>query len=502
MSQKQKTAATPFAATIDCLARTDNAAASAVLLAALDSPHLEVQDGALDAIMVRRSLVCQREIIRRFDTVSERWLDILNERRGRMTQALRDALLSHDEHLCRNACAAILRFSEFDLMSTLVNAAEDEANPLADLAATTLLSLADLLYAELHNPRDYKLRRDPQMVRRNIAVSLEESVKRFPKHQRREPLEAFLLLAGRENSALMQILCDPRHPSYLAVIQTLQTTERLGIMRLILSYLDDPQSPTSLVSVIAHRADQRFIELLLRKIGREPTAGARTNLRHVTSIAWLKEGPQLLDQLDDAGQHSALQLVLATGMKNADQFAIVQYLAMYGNAGGRRAAAESLTGFTGVEANQLIQRCLQDPDPLVKAAALNLLRPRSISGALATLIKFLDDEHPAVRKAAQQNLPEYAFARFVASFETLDEAIRDTTAKLVLKADPQAIASLRQEMRSNSGKRRLRALAIARTMKVCDTVEDALLLSLEDPDHLVRVEAAISLGECHSAKAQ
>jgi hypothetical protein len=174
---------------------------------------------------------------------------------------------------------------------------------------------------------------------------------------------------------------------------------------------------------------------------------------------------------------------------------------MYGNAGGRRAAAEALSTFNGVESNQLINKCLQDPDPLVKAAALNLLRPRGISGALATLIKHLDDTHPAVRKAAQQNLPEYTFARFVSSFESLEEGIRTTTGKLVLRADPQAIPSLLQEIRSNSGKRRLRALAIARSMQVCETVEEALLLALEDPDHLVRVEAAISLGECKSRKA-
>ena len=202
--------------------------------------------------------------------------------------------------------------------------------------------MADLLYEELHNPRDYKLRRDPALVRRNIAVCLEESVKRWPKHRRSEPLEAFLLLAGRENSALMAILCDPRHPSYLPIIQTLQATERQGIQRLILSYLDDPQSPSALVSVMVHRTDSKFIELLMRKIGREPSAGARTNLRHATAIAWLKEGLHTLDPLDEAQQHSALQLVLASAMKSHEQFAVVQYLAMYGNAGGRRAAAEAL----------------------------------------------------------------------------------------------------------------------------------------------------------------
>lgn len=501
MSSSTNTPLSAFAATIDRLGRTENEAAGPVLLAALDSPHLAVQEGALDAIMVRRSLIGQREIIRRFDTLSERWLQVLDERRGRMTQALRDAVLGHDEHMCRNACEAILRFREYDLMATLVNAAEDEANPLASLAANTLLKLADLLYEELHNPRDYKLRRDPAMVRRNVAVCLEESVKRWPKHRRSEPLEAFLLLAGRENSALMAILCDPRHSSYLPVIQSLQTTERLGIQRLILSYLDDPQSPSALVSVMVHRADVKFVELLLRKIGREPSAGARTNLRHATAIAWLKDGLHTLDGFDDAQQHSALQLVLASAMKSHEQFAVVQYLAMYGNAGGRRAAAEALKTFNGVEANQLVQKCMQDTDPHVKASALNLLRARGISGALATLIKHLDDPHPVVRKAAQQNLPEYTFARFATSFDSIDEAVRETTGKLVLKADPEAIANLQHELQSSSGKKRMKALTVARAMHACEAVEGTIRLMLTDADHLVRVEAVTALGDCHTASA-
>ena len=64
-------------------------------------------------------------------------------------------------------------------MPALINAAEDESNPNRDLVADTLLQLAELLYDELAAPRDYRNRRDPQLVRQHVLGSLEQSVRRY-----------------------------------------------------------------------------------------------------------------------------------------------------------------------------------------------------------------------------------------------------------------------------------------------------------------------------------
>src|SRR5581483_7926987 len=100
---------------------------------------------------------------------------------------------------------------------------------------------------------DYRVRRDPQLVRKNVRTSLEQSVQRFIKHKRQEPIEAFLVLAARDNATLMQILLDPHHPSYLPVVQTLTHSPKPGVMRLLLGYLDDPQSPSAVIQAILHR---------------------------------------------------------------------------------------------------------------------------------------------------------------------------------------------------------------------------------------------------------
>src|SRR6185369_1362717 len=104
---------------------------------------------------------------------------------------------------------------------SLILAAEDETNENAPLAAKTMLALADLLYEQLSGPRDYNDRRDPQLVRSHVVSSLETSVKKFHKHSRPEIMSAFLTLANRDNAVLKQILIDPLHPVYLAVVDGL-----------------------------------------------------------------------------------------------------------------------------------------------------------------------------------------------------------------------------------------------------------------------------------------
>lgn len=74
-----------------------------------------------------------------------------------------DAVLGTDHQMCVNACQAILWFHEYDLVPALIAAAEDDGHHNADLAAQTLLGVANLLYDELSTPGDYSRRRDPQI---------------------------------------------------------------------------------------------------------------------------------------------------------------------------------------------------------------------------------------------------------------------------------------------------------------------------------------------------
>jgi HEAT repeat protein len=490
-----------FNITLEVLTKTANLAADEALLPALDAQDRRIQLAALEALMNRRSQVGQLEVLRRWHCLPDDWRPVIEKHRGRMAQALRDAIVGDDQQLAENACQATVWFREYDLLPSLINVAEDSTHANADRCAATLLRLAELLYEELHAKPDYRLRRDPQLVRRNVTSSLENSVQRFVRHHRVEPVEAFLMLTVRENATLLQVLGDPHHPAYLALTGVLTRSSRPAIVRLLLGYLDDPRAPSSLMAVTTHRNDRWFIDLLLRKIGHEPSPGAKTNLKRAESFVWLRDDFRMLDSLDEAAQHSVVQMVTNSGMKPAIQLEVVRHLAACGKTAGRRAAVATLSNFPGADAAQLVLRALDDPDPQVQALSLAQLRSRGIPGALATLVEKIDSPHAVVRHAARASLSEFSFKRFLGAFDMLDESVRRSTGMLVRRIDIQAVPLLKQELLSAQIKRRLRGLEVARAIGAVAQLESTIIELLSSDDHLVRARAALALGDCDSPAA-
>jgi hypothetical protein len=487
-----------LATTFGLLAKTENEAAIEVLLPALDSPQPAIQEGALVALLHRPGPAGGREILRRVPTMSPRWKSIIGQHHGRMTGALRDAVLDADANRCRNGCQAAVWFREYDLIPTLLAVLQGRGGRHADVAAGSLLGLTERLYDELAGTSQRSDRRDPHLVRRHVVNSLEAAVGHYGQHKRPEVIEAFLLLASRDNVTLKLILQSPRHPALAPVIETLTRSPRKGVIRLLLAYLDDPHVPPGALEAIAHREDMTFLQYLLRKIGREPSSAVAQNLKRMDSIAWLRSGQTQWRELDDAAQHAMVRLLMASSIPRPQVFAVLEKVLVHGKGGGRREAARALAAFPGAAANALAMKFLYDPDPHVQAPIVGQLRGRGLPGILPELVKMVDSPHAVVRKAARESLSEFSFRRYLAAFEMLDEQVRQNTGRLVRKIDPHTVPLLREELHSPMRTRRLRAVAIARLIDVVEPLEPIILDLLEDTDHMVRTAAAAALARSHS----
>ena len=486
--------------TLDLLASTKNEAAVPVLVPALDSPIEAIRVGALRALLDRRSHIGQREVLARLHRFGRKERNIISEKQGRLSHALRMAVLATDAQMMTNGFQATLWLREYELVPALVNALEDRSNPHRDEAARTLLELSKLLYTELAGQRDPRSRRDPQMVRRFVVNSLERSVGKYNQHENRAVVEAFLILATRENATLKKILNDPHHGTYLVVIDLLTHSEHGGVIRLLLSFLDDPFAPMSVLRVIAARSDKVFVRHLMAKVGDSPATNVARNLKRLDTICWANGDQRgVLDDLDEHGQCAALAIALASGMKRLEVFNTVTYMLSYGKPAARRAAARALAQFQGADANRLALEALDDQDPGVQAEIVRQLRHRGMPGALQYQIDRLDSPHEIVRQAARESLSEFSFVRFLAAFDTLDDGVRQRTGMLVRKVDPDAPALLLDELSSRSRGRRLRALQVAEALDMVREVEHGLIALLGDEDHVVRVEAARLLAKSPTA---
>ena len=481
--------------TLERMAATQNEAAVRVLVPALDSPHRSIRLWALTSLVKRRSPIGHREVLRRLHTLDDSFKDLVTNYQGRINQALRDALLGNDQQLAANACQAALWFREYDLIPTLIAVLENPSGKITPLASRTLLELAELLYGELASPREDGRRRDPQILRHRVVADLEQSVTRFAKHKRREIVEAFLLLVNRDNVTLRQILLEPHHAAFVALVDTLAKNPAGGVMRLLLNFLDDPHAPSVTISVVSRRVDLKFVRHLLNKIQQELTAAVRQNLKRITALAWLQGDLALVDQFDPQEQRAAVRLAMTSGLPKLQVFPLIERLLRRGAGDGCRAAAEALDEFQGAEANQRAMEALDHEDPQVQAIVLAQIRRRCIPGALSRLVEMIDSPHAVVRQAVRECLSEFSFKRFLAAFDMLDDEVRRSTGMLVNKIDPQTVPMLETEMASHLHVRRLRALSIARVVEAVPKLEGSIIRLLGDADHLVRTEAAAALSQ-------
>lgn len=484
--------------TFALLATTTNEAAIPVLVAALASPDRAVQHAALRAIMQRQHPLALREVLRRLHTADEGWREALSLWPSRASGIIREALLDPDPQLAINACQACLWSRDFDMLPVLAAALDSDSAPHA---AAALLELADELHEGLCAPEDFRQQRLLEQARHHAIGPLQDAARRYSRHRRAEAVEALLLVADRNDPALRAMLYEPGDPAHSICIDLLARGQRAGVVRLLVSFLEDPRPPLAVMQVLAQRGDRPFLEILLRKACHELSPTAQGNLQRLEQPAWLRGVTEALPTLETELQLAAVRLA-GYGARRSIGLPLLTALARQGTAAARCAAIEALAAYSGEQVDALICQATTDPDPHVQAAACRQLRPRNIPQARERLIALADSPAAEVRAAVREQLSEFTAAGMLATWDNLDAAARAAVARLVLKLDPQTLVVLREELRSPARKRRLRGVEVASTLGLSIELEDELLDLLADEDPHIRAAAAQALGTSTSLTAQ
>jgi HEAT repeat protein len=478
-----------LATTFEHLSNTANESAAPLLLTALDASPREVRDLAITAMLARRNPAAELHILRRWRELSQRWKQQVADRPGWLSGAIRAAIVNRDPHVYDCACEAAVYTRDYDSIPVFVAAASDPANAFATRAAAATLELTELLAEELAAPRDYRIRRDPQLQRDHVVVSLEKVLNTMGLHWRRELLEAFLLLASRDNAVLKRILQTPTERIAASAIELLTCNTRPGIERLLLSYLDDPHAPLSAMQTIGRRGDISFIRQVARKVGAEPTPIVRTNLHRIDSLPWVAQNVSILDALREGEQAGIVHLAVESAAPRACALHVVDYIARHGKLEGRRIAAQALANLHGPAANELVIYLQKDEDAEVRAAAARQLRTRNIPGAIQQLLTLLESPHAAEREAAREGLAEFTLERFSANYDQMTPHARAAAASLVRRVDSQVIEKLEIELTAKARSRRKRALELAVALDAVAALQDSIAAAIKDDDQYVRIEA-------------
>jgi HEAT repeat protein len=495
----------------EVLSATRNRAVLPTLAAALASSCAEVRADVIRAIVRRHDIDSHRILLQHFDQLHENERSILRRAHRamphHMTRALKAAVLGGDAKLCKQACDLIALSRDFDMFPVLVEAAESRTQPAAADATTALLQLATVLDTELaawsgEHVSGKHHGRDPSFVRRHMLAALERSLANYSRHECRELIDAFLLLAPSENTLLHKILADPWHPCHKPVAATLTESTTHGTVVRLVRLLRDTDAPDSVLQAIASRTDPEFIHALFAELKPPMPLRVVHNMKRLGTVTWLEDHAPLLLELSGRDQATAIELAAASSISSDALFGLIELMMEKGLTEARRASCRALAKFDGPEAIKLVVRALDDPDVGVRAAAIRQLRPRGVPDALKTLVSMLDNRSMEIRDAVRNSLSEFNFARYRSMFDLLDESEARTTGVLVRKVDAAARTGLIEELTSASVTTRLRGIEMAVAMEAAQDVCEHLVELARNENASLRLEAIAALGGCMGGKAE
>jgi hypothetical protein len=284
-----------------------------------------------------------------------------------------------------------------EAIPALLGVLDRENHPNIPLAASTVLRLADLFYEELSRPDRQPRRKEFDNVRQRLTASLEEGFRKYWRHGRREVVEAFLMLGKPQNVGFRYAL-QQTGGSTDAVLEILEKSPRGGIIRLLLSFLEDPMMPQAIRKILATRSDPKFVENFATAAAERMSKAAEV-LAKFDGFSWVDDGGPMVVQMSGPSQACIVQVLRATAVRSARLLGLLEPILRDGAVQGRRAAASALAEVHGSVADECILRFLDDPDPVVQATLVRQVRTRGMAHAMSTLLKYFDTPYEEVRSA-------------------------------------------------------------------------------------------------------
>ncbi|HEX4414162.1 MAG TPA: HEAT repeat domain-containing protein [Lacipirellulaceae bacterium] len=494
---------TRFNTTADVLATSRNRAVLSLLLAGMKSSDPVVRSAALRAAIRRRDAATHLQLIRHYSALDEAdQIVVCDAHRAvphHAAPTLKSAILEGDEADCATACDIVVKSGDFEMLRTLLRAAENKRHRHLPELFAAITGLVDVLFQDLalwasgvRTPGAH----DSSFTRHLVLNALEQSLSQYALHQRREILDAFLLLAPVDNSIFLRILGDSRHPCHAATVQTLSTSQDSAIMARLVDLLRDTDAPRAALEIIAARNDVQFVNLLLHELRHPVPIRVLHNVKQLRHIAWADSSGDLLLELDGRAQAVAVELAAASGISRESLFNLLTRMMQGGLAEGRRMTCRALAQFQSERANALVRAALHDPDAGVQAAAARQIRSRSLPDSLKQLVRLLDSPSAEVRDAARSSLAEFNFVRYRAMFDLLSDEAAHTTGVLVHKVDTTANQKLAEDLNSPSISTRLRGIEMAVAMAAADDMESQLIALTQHENAALRKDAILALAHC------
>ncbi|TWT93375.1 hypothetical protein Pla108_38690 [Botrimarina colliarenosi] len=490
--------------TLRTLLGSPNPRATELLLIALQSEEPALRLGAVRVLALREDVAGHRKLVEAFSQLPADAQAALRElpETTPLAEALPSLIRPEAPKLARRGSEVAAALGLTEALPAIVTVALACPDDLSGALAADALLLAVRLEERVRHydpavhagegPRP----QDPAFARRAAVNALVTALDRFGEHGEHDLLQALLLLTPGDEPALLRALRTDTHPAHDALQTALQTSSCPGAISILAALLADLRSPQALLEIVAERYDRAGLTALLTLVGYPVGLRVRENCQRLGFFSWLEpDRVAVLADLSGPAQATAIQLASASqASRSALASAILTVLASE-HAVARLAACRAISVLPTRLAEEPLWRALQAADPAVVATAVRMVRKKDYPNATTVLVAMLESPDAPVRDAAGKTLQELSFTAYRDSLHDLPPEVRGDVGRLVGKADPLAVASLRSELGAAAVSRRLKALELIGLMDLANVLVDSLTETLvADKDLGVRVECAQLLG--------
>lgn len=479
-----------FDKTVKYLAKSENSAANDILRALLQADDWGVRSHAFDALYLKKDNAINTELFVRFLEDEQRWMktDVVNP--DRIARLVDTVIRGGDERLRNAAIDVVLRLRIYDGLKSVLPLLESPREDEARLAANAIFSLAEKFYQELAACTSSTELRNMDRRREWFSTELEGAVRRFSIHGMVESLQAFLMVTKKDYASFLSVMGDHHSDAVKKILDFLEHGDHGSYLRLLLSFVDDPDAIPQIDIIISSRTDVKFVRYLLEVVG--PQAGAQTKqaLKRFKDFQWLSQDHPDLPMILEGLEPNFVQLITNISLPREKLIEFLRFVFAKCTPEGRKSAADAFRALGGDDFNVVLLEVAEDPDPGVCSMLLRLIKSRNLKEGDQIIMRCVERNEPELLQTIYDLVPDFHLESYLQKVDQFPEPIARTLGRIVKKVDQGTDNILHSELSSTAPVRRIAAINTIRYMGIARKFQDKLCALLEN-DEETKVRIAV-----------
>ncbi|MDR1268675.1 MAG: HEAT repeat domain-containing protein [Planctomycetaceae bacterium] len=479
--------------TIKFLGKSSNPASNEILLKLLGHPVDRIRTLAFDCLYLKKDAELYLLLFKCFIQDKDYWLQTKSLQRDRLFRLTDTAFRNGKDALHEAAAAIILEQKLFETLPAILANLEGTNEKRAQESRAMVLQLAELFYADLLNASELE-RRNFDKRREWFIEQLDAPVKRYAVHGIDEILQSLLIVTKKDFATMATLANDHRSVAGKRVSELLLHGQHGSYIRLLLSYLSDPDSPAVIDEILATRSDSFFVRQMLEFVGVNPAEEFQDALKRFRSFAWLVPKNPDLPELVQGLEPCAVQLLQASSFPKYQMVALYRFFFERHSVESRRAAAVAVRRLVGDDVNAMLLHFVNDSDAETAAMIFRILKSREVKELSAQFEQLINRRELEIRKAIYETTPELHIETFTSRINQMTAESAKTMGRYVYCIDPNTLTVLRDDLFSPIPVRRLSAcLAVLATGLCSQFMKRLIELAETDDDVNVRCAALSAL---------